>query len=107
MHAFCVRLGSTVTVSARRGVKTRPGAIGQPSLLRQQPKPVAFAGPAGAASFAAADCSMRYRRGNESEYGKWNRVLDPPAQLRRMAAEGVRISPSMERALVTGLLNRI
>jgi len=50
---------------------------------------------------------MRYRRGNESEYGKWNRILDPPAQLRRMAAEGVRMSPSMERALVTGLLNRI
>ena len=45
---------------------------------------------------------MRYRRGNEAEYGEWNRILDPPAQLRRMAAEGVRISLSMERALVTG-----
>ena len=107
MLAFCVRLGSTARASARRGVKTRPGAIGQPSLLRQHAKPVAFAGLACAASFAAADCSMRYRRGNEAEYGEWNRVLDPPAQLRRMAAEGVRISPSMERALVTGLLNRI
>jgi len=105
MLAFSAhRLGSMARYGAR-GVATRPfGSSGLPSLLRQHAKPAAFAGLACAASFAAADTCMRYRRGNEAAFSEWNQVLDPPEKERRTAVEGAymlsgRAWPSKEQSL--------
>ena len=91
MLAFCARRLISTARGSARGVATRTGSNG-PSLLRQHAKPVAFAGLACAASFAAADTCIRYRRGNEAAFGKWNRILDPPEQMRQMAAEGAKMT---------------
>jgi hypothetical protein len=88
MLAFCARRLVSTAGGNARGVATRTG----PSLLRQHAKPVAFAGLACAASFAAADTCIRYRRGNEAAFGEWNRILDPSKQMRRTAAEGAKMT---------------